>query len=115
MHDLKNNLETCALALLKDRNLEKGACVYDSELSEVHFTHKRQNRELTRKKKTRSTFQVHDALEGVDGKLNESSGCSVGLGKAWRCPSAGLRVRGDPRRNDLLGPLHPWLNASVES
>lgn len=50
MRDLKNNLETCALLLLKDRNLGGRAGVYDSELGEIHFTHKRKKLELPRKK-----------------------------------------------------------------
>lgn len=49
MRDLKNNLETCALLLLKDRNLGGRAGGYDSELGEIHFTHKKKM-ELPRKK-----------------------------------------------------------------
>lgn len=52
MLHVRNNLEMCALALLKDRNLEMRAGADDSELSEICFTHKRQNQELTRKKDT---------------------------------------------------------------
>lgn len=50
MRDLKNNLETCALHLLKDRNLGGRAGGYDSELGEIHFTHKGKKMELPRKK-----------------------------------------------------------------
>lgn len=98
MRDLKNNLETCALLLLKDRNLGGRAGGYDSELGEIHFTHKGKKLELPRKKekerekkkKMHGTFQAQNALEGKDNKVRESSGCLAGVGKAWRCPSGGL-------------------------
>lgn len=83
--------------MLKDRNLGGRAGGYDSELGEIHFTHKRKKMELPRKKekerekkKMHGTFQAQNALEGKDNKVRESSGCPAGVGKAWRCPSGGL-------------------------
>lgn len=43
------------------------------------------------------TFQAHNALEGKDNKVRESSGCLAGVGKAWRCPSGGLGAVCDPK------------------
>lgn len=101
------------LALLRDRDLGRGARVCDPDLGEIHFTHKGQNQEFARKK-AMSKSPVHGALEEMDGKRNRSSHCSAGLGRAQTRPSAGLRVTCDPRRSDL-GNLNIRLNSLVES